>query len=195
MGDNRQADHHMNIPDTDLSGADSTPPGRGYADGIRDAVPVIMGYLAIGLAFGVVAKTAGITVIEVAVMSMILYAGSAQFVMVGLIAAGVPASAVIVTIFWSIVPSPVQRRRLALCRHEAVAERPDRRRAHRRDIRRCIEPARREAVPGRMVSGHQQRVPRHMDREHHHRRCSGQCITDIRALGFDFALAAMLRRF
>lgn len=99
MGDNRQADHHMNIPDTDLPEADSTPPGRGYADGIRDAVPVIMGYLAIGLAFGVVAKTAGITVIEVAVMSMILYAGSAQFVMVGLIAAGVPASAVIVTIF------------------------------------------------------------------------------------------------
>lgn len=70
-----------------------------YADGVKDAAPVVLGYIAIGLAFGVVAKTAGITVPEVALMSMVLYAGSAQFVTVGLIAAGMPASAIIVTIF------------------------------------------------------------------------------------------------
>lgn len=99
MRDHRQADHNMDIMNPVLFEAGSKPPGGGYAHGVRDAVPVVMGYLAIGLAFGVVAKTAGVTVIEVAFMSLILYAGSAQFVMVGLIAAGVPASAIIVTIF------------------------------------------------------------------------------------------------
>lgn len=66
---------------------------------MKDAVPVVLGYIAIGLAFGVVAKTAGITVAEVALMSLILYAGSARFVMVRLIAAGMPAPTIIVTIF------------------------------------------------------------------------------------------------
>jgi 4-azaleucine resistance transporter AzlC len=40
-----------------------------------------------------------LTVPEVLLMSLILYAGSAQFVTVGLIAAGTPASAIIATIF------------------------------------------------------------------------------------------------
>lgn len=70
-----------------------------YIDGVKDAIPVILGYIGIGVAFGVVAKTAGITAAEVMLMSLILYAGSAQFVMVGLITAGMPASAIIVTIF------------------------------------------------------------------------------------------------
>ena len=72
---------------------------EGYLAGVRDAGPVILGYTAIGLAFGVVARTAGITVCEVALMSLVLYAGSAQFVLVGLIAAGMPASAIVATIF------------------------------------------------------------------------------------------------
>lgn len=70
-----------------------------YRDGARDAFPVVLGYTAIGLAFGVVAHTAGFTAAEVAVMSLVLYAGSAQFVAVGLVAAGAPASAIVLTIF------------------------------------------------------------------------------------------------
>src|SRR6476620_10512352 len=60
---------------------------RRFIDGVRDALPVVMGYLAIGLAFGVVARTTGLTVAEVALMSLILYAGSSQFVLAGLVAA------------------------------------------------------------------------------------------------------------
>jgi 4-azaleucine resistance transporter AzlC len=70
-----------------------------YLQGARDALPVVLGYTAIGLAFGVVAQTAGMTVPEVLLMSLILYAGSAQFVAVGLISSGAPASAIILTIF------------------------------------------------------------------------------------------------
>ncbi len=94
-------EQNCTISDHDATGleAGDVEPAGGYFDGVKDASPVILGFIAIGLAFGVVAKTAGITVSEVALMSLILYAGSAQFVTVGLIAAGMPASAIVVTIF------------------------------------------------------------------------------------------------
>ncbi|HOW99541.1 MAG TPA: hypothetical protein PK545_02885, partial [Deltaproteobacteria bacterium] len=44
-----------------------------YRDGARDAFPVVLGYTAIGLAFGVVAQTAGFTVAEVAVIGAFLH--------------------------------------------------------------------------------------------------------------------------
>jgi 4-azaleucine resistance transporter AzlC len=70
----------------------------GFLAGVRDCLPVVLGYLAIGLAFGVVARTAGLSVLEVTLMSLILYAGSAQFIAVGLIATGAPALATVVTV-------------------------------------------------------------------------------------------------
>lgn len=73
------------------------PQGR-FLDGVRDCLPVVLGYLAIGLAFGVVARTAGLSTLEATLMSVVLYAGSAQFITVGLIAAGAPALATIVTV-------------------------------------------------------------------------------------------------
>ena len=67
--------------------------------GARACLPVILGFVAVGVAFGVVARTAGLSVAEVALMSIILYAGSAQFISAGLIAAGAAASAIVVTVF------------------------------------------------------------------------------------------------
>lgn len=75
----------------------AAPSGR-FLAGVRDCLPVVLGYLAIGLAFGIVARTAGLSVLEATLMSVVLYAGSAQFITVGLIAAGAPALATIVTV-------------------------------------------------------------------------------------------------
>jgi len=83
-----------NITETRASAA---PSGR-FLAGVRDCLPVVLGYLAIGLAFGVVARTAGLSVLEATLMSVVLYAGSAQFITVGLIAAGAPALATIITV-------------------------------------------------------------------------------------------------
>jgi 4-azaleucine resistance transporter AzlC len=69
-----------------------------FWSGVRDCLPVVLGYLAIGMAFGVVARTAGLSVAEATLMSVILYAGSAQFITVGLIAAGAPFLATIITV-------------------------------------------------------------------------------------------------
>ncbi len=66
---------------------------------MRASLPVVVGYAAIGFAFGVVAGTAGLRVPEVTLMSLILYAGSAQFVMAGLLGAGAPAVTIIATVF------------------------------------------------------------------------------------------------
>ena len=64
---------------------------------MRAALPVLLGYLAIGFAFGVLARTAGLSVAEIGLMSLLVYAGSAQFIGVGMLSAGASASAIIST--------------------------------------------------------------------------------------------------
>lgn len=69
-----------------------------FLQGVKDCLPTLLGYLSIGFAAGVVEKTAGLTLAEIAMISIILYAGSAQFIAAGMIAAGSSASAIVVTI-------------------------------------------------------------------------------------------------
>ncbi|MGE6376660.1 AzlC family ABC transporter permease [Peribacillus muralis] len=68
--------------------------------GVKDCVPTLLGYLSIGLAAGVVQKTAGLSIAEIALMSLILYAGSAQFIAAGMIAASSSPTAIIITILF-----------------------------------------------------------------------------------------------
>ena len=73
--------------------------GRHYLAGIRACAPVVMGYAVIGAAFGVVARTQGLSTAEVALTSLVLYAGSAQFITAGMLATGAGAPAIILTVF------------------------------------------------------------------------------------------------
>lgn len=76
------------------------PPLEGtFWTGLKAASPVVLGYLPIGFAFGVLARTAGLTVAEVGLMSLLVYAGSAQFIGTGMIAAGMALPAIISTTF------------------------------------------------------------------------------------------------
>lgn len=70
-----------------------------FAEGLRTASPVMLGYLPIGFAFGVLARTTGLSVAEVGLMSLLVYAGSAQFIGVSEIAAGAAVPAIISTTF------------------------------------------------------------------------------------------------
>lgn len=70
-----------------------------FGNGMRASLPIVLGYAAIGLVVGVVARTAGLTVFEVALMSLILYAGSAQLIVASLIGVSASAPAIIFTIF------------------------------------------------------------------------------------------------
>jgi 4-azaleucine resistance transporter AzlC len=75
-------------------------PAPGFAAGARAGLPVVLGYLSIGFAAGVVQRASGLSVAEVMLMSLVLYAGSAQFVAASMIAAASPPLAVIATVFF-----------------------------------------------------------------------------------------------
>jgi 4-azaleucine resistance transporter AzlC len=67
--------------------------------GIKRAVPIVLGYVPIGFAYGVLAGKSGLSDGNTLLMSLIVFAGSAQFIAVGLFAAGTGPAAIIVTTF------------------------------------------------------------------------------------------------
>ncbi|MCP4541782.1 MAG: AzlC family ABC transporter permease [Chloroflexi bacterium] len=67
--------------------------------GVTQASPIVLGYVPIGLAFGVLAQKAGISTLNTVLMSLLVYAGSSQLIAVGLFASGVPALSIILTTF------------------------------------------------------------------------------------------------
>jgi len=70
-----------------------------WMDGAVQALPIVLGYVPIGFAFGVLAQKAGLSSAHAVLMSAIVYAGSAQFVAVGLFAAGASPLSIVLTTF------------------------------------------------------------------------------------------------
>ncbi|MFH1081577.1 MAG: AzlC family ABC transporter permease [Pseudomonadota bacterium] len=68
-------------------------------DGIIVAWPICLGYAPIGLAFGVLAQKAGLSPAEIGLMSLLVFAGSAQFIAVSMISSGAAAIPIILTTF------------------------------------------------------------------------------------------------
>ncbi len=67
--------------------------------GVTAAWPICLGYFPIGLALGVLAQKAGLPWWSVAMMSILVFAGSAQFICVAMLAAGASSPAIILTTF------------------------------------------------------------------------------------------------
>ena len=68
-------------------------------EGMAAAWPICLGYVPIGLAFGVLAHNAGLTPLEIGLMSLFVYAGSSQFIAVSMIAGGAAALPIVLTTF------------------------------------------------------------------------------------------------
>ncbi len=68
-----------------------------FLNGIKGILPILLGVLPFGLIYGVSARSAGLPVIAAQAMSFIVFAGSAQFVTVQLISAGVPVVIIVLT--------------------------------------------------------------------------------------------------
>ena len=78
------------------------PTGRLAAtarEAVRLALPIVLGYVPVGFAYGVLAVKSGLSLANTALMSVIVFAGSAQLIAVGLLAAGAPALSVVLTAF------------------------------------------------------------------------------------------------
>ncbi|RKD24984.1 branched-chain amino acid permease [Ammoniphilus oxalaticus] len=71
-----------------------------FLQGVKDCVPTLLGYWSIGFAAGVLGVTSGLSAIEIVLMSALVYAGSAQFIMTGMIAAHGSFGAITLTIFF-----------------------------------------------------------------------------------------------
>lgn len=70
-----------------------------FLQGMKDCVPTLLGYISIGFAFGVVGITSNLSILEIFLLSALVYAGSAQFIFTGLYMAGAPMSVIIITTF------------------------------------------------------------------------------------------------
>jgi 4-azaleucine resistance transporter AzlC len=70
-----------------------------YYRGIAAAWPICLGYAPIGLAFGVLAQKAGLTSLEIGLMSVIVFAGSSQFIAVSMLSAGASMVSIVATAF------------------------------------------------------------------------------------------------
>lgn len=68
--------------------------------GFKDALPVMAGYFPIAMAYGILAKSVGITMIDEVMFSAILYAGAAQFMTASMIGAGIGAASIIAAVFF-----------------------------------------------------------------------------------------------
>jgi len=66
---------------------------------IKDTLPTVFGYIGIGISFGIVAAAAGLNVLTATLMSLIVYAGSAQFILVSLLAIGTPMISIVLSVF------------------------------------------------------------------------------------------------
>lgn len=78
--------------------AKNTPQNQ-FTTGIRDALPVVLGYLPLGVAFGVLARSYGVSTGQVAALSILMYSGSGQFIAIGLLKAGLAPLEIITSIF------------------------------------------------------------------------------------------------
>ena len=70
-----------------------------FKKGVRDALPIILGYLPIGLAYGMLAVNKGLTPLQTTMMSLFVFAGSSQLVAVEMIAGGAAVAAIVAMTF------------------------------------------------------------------------------------------------
>ena len=70
-----------------------------FFHGIKDELPILVGVIPFGMIYGILALSAGLSKAEAQAMSVIVFAGSAQFMLVQLAAVGTPALVMIITGF------------------------------------------------------------------------------------------------
>nr|WP_169091390.1 AzlC family ABC transporter permease [Paenibacillus sp. PL91]MBC9204988.1 AzlC family ABC transporter permease [Paenibacillus sp. PL91] len=70
-----------------------------FMQGVRDCIPTLLGYIGIGLAAGIVGASAKLSVLEIGLLSALVYAGASQFIICAMLMAMSPPSAIIATTF------------------------------------------------------------------------------------------------
>ncbi len=80
---------------------DLLPKGKNtqFWNGVRQALPIVLGYIPVGFAYGVLAQKNGLGMFNAVAMSVIVFAGSSQLIGAGLFGAAVSPFTLIFTTF------------------------------------------------------------------------------------------------
>ncbi len=70
-----------------------------FFHGVKDELPLLLGVVPFGMIYGILALGAGLSEAEAQAMSVVVFAGSAQFMLAQLVGSGTPALVMIVTGF------------------------------------------------------------------------------------------------
>lgn len=70
-----------------------------FRQAFRDTIPIFTGYLALGMGFGIILSTKGYSFIWAFVMAICIFAGSMQYIAIGLLTSGASLVSVAVTTF------------------------------------------------------------------------------------------------
>jgi len=68
-----------------------------FVAGMRDTLPLLLGALPFGLIYGAIAATSGLSFAATLAMSAFVFAGSSQFIAVGLVATQTPVAIIVLT--------------------------------------------------------------------------------------------------
>ena len=70
-----------------------------FKNGLQDGLSIAIGYLPVAITFGLLSKSTGLSLGETVLMSILVYAGAAQYISLNLIALGTSPIAIIITTF------------------------------------------------------------------------------------------------
>lgn len=73
--------------------------GRQFCAGVRSGLPIVLGYVPIGLAYAIIARQAGMSTLETALMSLLVYAGASQIMAAGMLARGAAVPVIVLATF------------------------------------------------------------------------------------------------
>ena len=71
-----------------------------FKEGAKAALPIVLGYLPVGMGFGVLARKAGLTIFEAGLMSLLVYTGASQFIAIEMISKGISWFPIVIATFF-----------------------------------------------------------------------------------------------
>lgn len=72
---------------------------NGFINGLKAGMPIAIGYFPVALTFGLLAKSAGLSLLEATAMSIFVYAGASQYISLTLLTKGVDPFVIVLNTF------------------------------------------------------------------------------------------------
>ena len=72
---------------------------KDFIEGAKAATPIILGYIPVGIAYGMMAKATGLTFFKALSFSLLVYTGAGQVAAVSMLASNVAYITIVFTVF------------------------------------------------------------------------------------------------